>query len=346
MLGCGSYKLFLRDAGGGNELAQLDFSGLSYSRLLDEMSDARVLNATPHDERCIPYLNDIRPFYHELSIWRETSEVWVGPITEVAYTYSGLTIAARDLFQWFERRLLPFDRAFVQTDLSTIAAQYVQDALSTDPSPNISTDVGPCGVMGDRVVFTLNFRRAADEIRELSRTGLDFTVIGRQIRFGGAEVPALSLPVLTSDIFETTEARLAGLQMANRVVVIGRSEGGVATPTVGIAGGEKRPLVEQTYSEATILDVTSATAAALSRIQLLSDPPVSITGKMLEVAPIDFSRLIPGAQSVFKQQVGYRFFDIPIRLHSVNVDVGIAESGHTEDIVCKLQPVGTEGENV
>lgn len=340
-LGCGDYRVFLQRVGGTEILAELHWSTLRFSRRLDDMSDATVEIGTEQDEECIAHLGAIDPFTYEIAIWRDGVESWVGPVQDPTYNYDGAIIPARDLFWWFERRLLLTDRTYVATDLAEIAQQYVADALAQDPTPNISITATLTGVLGTRVVTSTLYRRAADELRELARTGLDFTAIARTIRFGGEEIPAHPLVTLTSDIFEVAPARLAGEALANDVYVLGSSGAGVSSPTVGHYGGYDIPLVQQVYSEPAILDVSSADHAAQTRWDLLRSPPYYITGRLLENAPIAFDDLIPGARVRVAQQVGFRRIVEDMRLLTVDVDAGATEDGVTEHVRLSLEPLGS-----
>lgn len=341
-LGCGSHQVYLTNLGGTQRLAPLGFSSLSYGRRLDEMTAARIDLTVAQDASCLPYLSILEPFTHEISIYRDDVEVWAGPITEPIFRYDSATLDARDIFQYFERRILPFTRTFVAQDLALIATRYIEDALSIDTSPNISISTAPCGVIGTRAVADFEYRRAADEIRELARTGLDFTALARTIRFGGATIATNPLPTLTESIFEVAEVRLAGLQMANDVFVFGSSTVGVTTPTVGRAGGFDLPVIQQTYQEPSILDVLSADDAARTRLDFLRTAPVYISGRLDEDAPVAFSSLVPGAVAPVRQQVGFRSVNTTGRLMEVAVSVTKSESGEEENVRLTIEPIGTE----
>jgi len=340
-LGCGDYRVFLQAVGGTPVLAELGHSSVAFSRRLDEFSESRIELSSEQDVECLAHLGDVSPWNHELSIWRDEDEAWVGPITEPLFSYEGMTLTARDLFAWFERRIFIEDQLYVSTDLASIAQGYADAALSQDPTPNIMVSTSPTGILGTRSIFATLHRRVADELRELSRTGLDFTAIARELRFGGSEIGTPSIGTLTADIFEVTDARLAGLSMANHVFVLGSSGGGVNSPTVGEAGGITVPLLQQVYTESSILDVSSANVAALTRLDLLGEPPLFVSGTLLEDAPIPFTELVPGALLQFQQQVGFRFFDVPMRLLSVDVSASASDSGVSEAVTLTLEPIGT-----
>jgi hypothetical protein len=332
----------ITDIGGAVRQAEVAHSGLHYSRRLDEMTQADVSVAAGQDAACLPVLGSLRPFHHEVSIWRDHDNVWVGPFIDPSYSYEGMSLMARDLFQWFERRILPFDRTFIATDLADIATTYINDALSPDPSPNISFLAAPTGVLGSRSVAAATFRRAADELRELARTGLDWSMVGRTFRLGGEEIPTSNLVTLTEDIFEIDEARMDGLSFANEVFVLGASGSGVSTPVRGSASdGTPSPLVQQTFAEASILDFSSANHAAQTRLDLLRTDPWFVTGTLLPSAPLSFSDLVPGARVRLLQQVGFRRLDVDLRLLAVTVDVSVSDTGDEESIRLELQPLGT-----
>lgn len=340
-LGCKMPTAYIQTVGGNERLAELRLSSISYRRALDEISECRIQLAAAQDAQCIRVLNELEAWEHEIGVFRDVYESWSGPVTEASYTYVDAAITARDMFEWFERRILPRDRSFANTDLATIAVAYLTDALAVDNSMGISFFANPCGILGNRAVLGVTKRRAADEVREICRGGLDFTTIGRQVRFGGKEIATSRLPTLTADIFEIAPFRIAGLQKANHVFVLGATPAGVTTPLVGEAGGSEFPVVQQTYSEPSVLDVTSANAAAATRWDLLHDSPQYITGRFLEDAPIATEDLIPGAITTIRQQVGFRSVDADFRLMAVEFSNEFSDSGFTERVSGVFQPVGT-----
>lgn len=343
-LGCGSHEVYITGPGGVSILATVNWSNLTYSRRLDEISDGRIGLGVGQEATCLAVLSNLRPFFHEIAIYRDGAQVWAGPITEISFTYNDIQIQARDVFQWLERRTLTQDHGFVDTDLSIIAAAYIEDAMDPDPSPNLQVSQALSGITGDRSVLATNYRRAADEIRELTRTGLDMTVINREIRFFGQEVTVVPIATLTSEVFEIDSVRLAGLQMANDITVIGSGTSGVSLGPVGVAGGADLPLVSQVYSEPSILDSASATHAAESRYALLKTAPMYINGKLLDTAPVNFADLIPGARTSVDQQVGVLHATGTLRLQSVDVNTEQRDDGLIEAVRLQLQPLGSLGE--
>lgn len=344
-LGCGDWEAFVQTRGGDMRLATLEYSDLAGGRILDEMSSGSVTVGVDGmtDQECCRVLGTLNPWEHELSMWRDGAEVWVGPIIEPEWAEQSVSIPARDLFQWFERRLLPYDRAFENSDLAEIFAQYALDALEADTSPNISLAPGPCGVTGQRFVAATAFRRAADEMRELARSGLDFTAIGRTIRTGGAAIPTPALPTLTSEWVDRPRLRRAGLSAASEVTVIGASTTVPDVPISGVSGGASDPLglVQLSFQEPSILDTASALSAADTRLEMLRNAPEYLTCVLLPDAPMDFADLVPGALVPVRLDVGCRRVEETLRLLSVSWRVAESE-GIVEEVSINLIPVGTE----
>lgn len=348
LLGCGVPSVYITDVGGGQPLAKLDVTSVTWGRVLDEVSNARVhVSVQQEDPRCSALLGKLEPWEYELLIHRDADEVWAGPVMEPTYTWNDMTITARDLVQWFERRILPRDRAFTDVDLGTIAARYLADALEIDDSPNISFSVGLSGVTGTRSVLGINKRRAADELRELARGALDFTTVGRTIRFGGKELDVPRLPLLTERSFEITQVRKAGLQMGNHWFVFGTTPSGVTTPLVGEAGGPPNtPIVQQVVNEPSVKDLNSATAAAETRYDLFRTAPEMITGRFLETAPVDINDLVPGSVAEIRQQVGFKRIDGEYRLLSIEDSWNATENGIVETVNGIFEPLGSVEEGL
>lgn len=339
-LGCGVHQVFLTSVGGSGRSDQLEWTNLNYGRKLDEKSEGRVVAGVGQSAACLTTLQSLEPFSNEIVIHRDSAAVWSGPVETPVFTYDDVSIPARDVMQWLDRRWLAQTHGYVDVDLSLIAAYYIDDALSQDSSPNIEVSSSLSGILGTRSVVPTQFRRAADEIRELARTGLDWTVINRRIMLFGVEMTGRSFPILTSDIFEIENASPNGLQKANDIAVIGSGTSGVSLGPVGRAGGADIPLIQQSYSEPTILDQNSATVAAESRYAFTRTAPLYITGRLLESAPVDFDDLIPGIRVPVQQQVGVRYINDTFRLSAVDVSAEHRDDGYTEAVRLTLTPLG------
>lgn len=357
-LGCGTWRAFITCRGGG-ELFEVPYASLSMGRKVDDMTSAQVaidelsLNGATSAvyQRCCGVLSELEPWQHELALWRDTdpdSASWVGPVIQPTWENSAegnrsLSIGARDLFQWMERRLLDRNRKFVATDLADIFYRYISDALHHDPTPNIDFAVSPTGILGDRSIDAFAFRRAADELRELARSGLDFTMVGRQMVIGGVEVPTANLGTLVNEHFRSLSLNIDGLQTETESTVVGARPNSANAPVYAKVGGVEidRGLVQVAVTESQIEDVASAQAAADSRYALLGTSPRWITGVLSSDAPIAFSDLIPGA--VADLRLGFLCREVvgDYRLQDVNVT---ADADKSEEIAVTFSSPGTTGE--
>ncbi len=121
-LGCGVPTVFITSRCAGSMTCQLDtkdITGLSWSRRLNEVSEAEVEIGLTGDssETCCACLAMVEPFCHELHIWRDGEEVWVGPIEAVRYERERVTIKARDVLGWLDVRI-PEDDVEFETALT------------------------------------------------------------------------------------------------------------------------------------------------------------------------------------------------------------------------------------
>lgn len=332
LLGQGDYVV-LAQLQGGALVDALRWSHLTFGRVLDASSSASV--TVPAFSS--PSLGVLDGWSHEIGIRRNGEEVWVGPLQDPKWTQSEVTLPAADVYAWMQRRWLPRDRSYVDADAATIFAELAQDAMSTDPRPGLTIAASYTGVPATRTVLASDLTRAADVLDELARTAVDFTVIGRQLRVGGQEIPEVASFMLTDDVLDQPELESRGVDAATRVGVKGAGD------IVAIAGSpaDGYGLVEQSYSESDIEDQASADAAAGTRYAFLREPPKYLTGVLKPDAPVDFADLVPGARVRAKLATLDRPVDQDFRLYAVDVDVSVSESGIEESVKVTLQPMGT-----
>lgn len=343
-LGCGEYTVYLQERG-GDRLAQFPWETIDFGRRLDEISDATVevpVEGIAEDDDCCYWLSLINPWEHEIAIYRDGAEEWVGVVEEPTFTRDVVRLSCRDLFIWFENRLLPLGRQFVSTDLGTIFQQYVDDALSQD-NPGITVDANEVGIVGDRTNDPTDFRRAADELRELARSGIDWTMIRRTMRVGGEEVPVDAIAILLDDAFNDLELRIGGRETATEVVVVGGQDPDFETTVFARVGGVDPVLglLQLAANESSILDENSAEAAAQTRLDLRQEPPFFINGELSQLAGVEFSDLVPGAAVDVDLDIGCRAVLGTLRLRTVDVTVAATDQGVEESVEVELMSLGT-----
>lgn len=345
-LGCGEHRVLLQERGGGDILTELPWDTLRYGRKLDEISEANVSVglAGVRDDDCCWALGNLQAWEHELAIWRDNTEVWVGVVGEPEYTREQVVIPARDLFTWFEVRVLPVDRTFTATDLGDIFQIYADDALAADNSMGIVVATTPVGVIGDRQVAAVSYRRAADELRELARSGIDWTMIGRTMLVGGEQVPTTASLSLVEDDILDPKARIRGFLTTTEAIVVGGQGHVSETPVVGIAGGVDPVygLVQRVTSEPAILDDNSAFYAADAQLAFAASPPTFVEGRLDPNAGFGFEDLIPGTRADLRLDIGCRRILDAFRLQSVDVAARQTERAQEEEIAVVFVPLGTE----
>lgn len=343
--------MFLAERGGQPLLTELRWTSLRYGRRLDQTSDAGVtlgLDAL-RDEDCCYALSVMRAWEHELVVYRspgvgEPYELaWVGPVGDPTFGEQSVDIPARDLSYWFERRVMPTTRTFTDVDLGTIFEQIVTDALSRDTSPNITVSTSNIGVTGTRSIVATEYPRAADLLSELARTGIDWTMLAREMLAGGEEVPTPSIGTLTDDVLAQRRLVELGTQAASEAIVIGSSGTEANTPIVGVAGGIGADigLVQTVRTESEIKDAGSAVVAAQGDIELYDPPPFNVDGRLMPETAITFNELVAGARVDARLTFACREISQVMRMLTLDVSAASDPAGgQTEEVTVTLQSLG------
>lgn len=343
MLGRGeNYTVQVIDRGSFTVIADITryVTRMQWTRITDDTSSAKVELAISECCQVIAKINSIR---HEIMIKRDDKIVWNGIIvTLVQQPYLDLaSLECRDVTALLDWRVVhnDIDNTGAPTDLATIANNIIVDALSPDDwniLPYVT--VTPAGVTGERKVQASENRTAGEEIRELARTGIDFTTIGRRILIRGEELNLIPIGVLhESHIIGDIQVIEAGLEMASKWYVQGSA-------LTGIAGGVDSyfGLVERVARETSILDQNSANQAAQTRLDLKNRPPAVLQipdgSQLSPKSPFDINQLIPGCHvDVSLKNICKPIYQT-MRLQKVVVDI---DAGN-EKVAVNLQPLGTK----
>lgn len=134
-LGCGVPTVFITSRCSGQMTCQIDLADiirLSWTRILSDVSEAEVeIGLTGDSEQtCCQCLAEIEPFCHELHIWRDGEEVWVGPIEAIRYERERVTIKARDSLAWMDVRI-PFEDVDFETNFTGTITDSPLTAIAT-----------------------------------------------------------------------------------------------------------------------------------------------------------------------------------------------------------------------
>lgn len=341
-LGCAeNYDVVVHDRFGRRPYGSFeDVVSLTWSRVLDDTSEAEVVITTGEPE-CCELLSMVYPWCNDLSIFRDGELVWQGPIMSLdPVNRDQAIIKARDITAWLDVRVIHNLIDFTATgmgaaDLVTIARALVVDALQPD-DPNVIpllTTTPLAGITGERR-YEPNSEYAGAELRELARTGIDFTAIGHRLILAG-ELPfgrtfALSDEDFTGDLNVIVD----GLAYVTRAIVQG--EGVLATSGgVGDCG-----LVERLIKEEAIKDQASAQAEADSTVSAGDPVPVYLEvpdGSGLDPnAPVSISELVPGVVVPVTSAQTCRTVAADLRLRKL--EVTFDEAG--ERVAVTLVPQG------
>jgi hypothetical protein len=336
-LGMGQHRAFVRERNGGTVLGELDLISGDWQRVLDAVSTASVAaNVSGSAGRaCCRIVSQIQATRHELVIYRNNLEAWVGVLSQPSDGYDAVTLSASDLTWWYGHRVIHSDHTFTATDAADVFVAYSDDALSPDP---VGLTVVPTstGVVGDWSVLASDYRYASDVIGELLRTAVDLTVVGRRVYVGGTEVPADPIVRLNDGHFKSfptvdelgdSAANVVYVRCANGIV----GTYGAADATYG--------LLEKIFDEQTITDQTVADAAAKTRWDLLHAPPLVLSGSAVlnASAPVTLDELVPGARVRLELSGLCRPVVEDQRLSSVQVSF----TPEGEDVAIELQPIGS-----
>lgn len=344
-LGCGAYEVFVKQRGGrGNIVGIVAWDTLSWERVLDDTSQATVsLNLA--DPACCDLLSQVRPWQHELSIYRDGSEIWVGPLVTVAEPPEQNQLTARDITAWWDRRFIHEDHFYTATDIATIFQEISDDAMAPDPSPGLVLQAAACGVTAALTVLAAQHLIAAASLRDLATIGLDWTAVARTVLAGGTAIPSDPIGLLEDEHFAAPpQPTLDGLGQANAWGVRG-SGGGQAGDTIfGYASDPdlraRDGLLEAVVSISSIEDNDAALSAAQSRVALRKEV-VLVDGCVLSPsAPVTIGQLIAGTIASLKLAGTCIPVDDDYRIQKISGNAQASDG--SESVTLALQPVGTE----
>lgn len=326
-LGCGRTAVRIVEAGGGPDVTPyVPWTGASWSRTADDTSDASV-NLDGLDGRCRSVLETVDPWRHDLVISRDDRDVWAGPIVTPGPRRA---FAARDVTAWWDRRPILRDMTFLQEDLGDVFRAVAEAAMASDRRPGVEITHERVGVKGDRTIVAGQHRYAGLELRELARTAVSWTTIGRTVIVTRKRTrPDIEQPVaLLEDLDFATPPDVSKSGLAQATTVGIRGGGSVVTPNASdpvyaeatdAAAAARYGFIYRVFTEESILDYGSALAAARARLAQLAYPPVVLTGAALaSTARVDIDDLIPGRLIDIRLTETAIPFEARMRLTKVN----------------------------
>jgi hypothetical protein len=367
-LGCGQYEAYFKTRGGDTFVCRIiNLTNVTWGRRLNEVSEASVSFTLKGSEGdCCECIAGINPWEHELSIYRDGEEIWCGPVVggELDLGTGTVRFDARDLSVWFDKRFIEIpadDVEFEEVDITELYDWLISHAYSKEPwnmtwyfntklgIPLSRTYVGFTGT--DR--WGGNYQNIGQELRELTNSGIDHTVVRRVMLAG-------DLRDSTNVSGRITDKHWVTLP---KIVIVGTS---MATE-VGVAGGGggfygwnddqiwiERPYDQereqfgllQSFEAAASLDEEDTrnlpnpiTQRAYNSRQVKKRPFEYIRGgDLASDAPVTFDQLIPGRYFRVDMTQSCRTIESNYLLTGLTVSF----SADKEQVSLELVPPGAE----
>lgn len=345
-IGAGEWRAIIQHRGGGAYIGELTYTSLSMNRVLSDAADASItISASDliHSE-CCDVIKSFVPYKYELVLYRNQQSVYVGPIIEASFTRSSVTLESFDLFHWFEKRIINVPMIERYTDLAEAFETLYNIGIGQDPSPNIKFMKRDTGVKGGKEVNSEEWRRVADDMKELAESGLHFVVLDRVLYcFGNDDRPFPDLPVLISEDFgDDLTFTMNGADFANDVIVTGNTDEATGFARYGHKTSwnstSDDPLITQVFSESNNVSEGALDLSAMRRLDTFKRPPLTPTGTFSSHANLPFNRLLPGCHAPMALITGCVEVIDTFMLTRVEVSVELGQ-GVTESITPTFQPI-------
>jgi len=337
-----TYSVTFYDRGGQVIPSPDRIATLSWGRMLDGVSRARVTYAITSED-CCANLGFLEAVVHECAIRRNDDLVWYGWLQQPEYSRGAVEIPCVDALWWLNKRLIHKDISWTNTDLSDIFNDIWQDAIVDADNIRAFTTITQCGTKETRAVKVQDNRFAWSVVQEMLDTGLDITVVGQNV-YGGIPFNEAPRQIKLSDMQGDPTVMKDGEQFATRVIVDASEEVQAQYPEgPGWAGSEYYPLVEEVVRDSQIQDVQSALNAAKARYEYTRTVPRVVNLRDgLTLSPsttLTFNDLIPGRRVIVDTTGLCYNTKEEFRIGAVDVDV----AGGIETIRLGLQPKGPPG---
>lgn len=292
----------------------IPYQSLTWGRVVDDISSCEADLALSCG---LPA--DLRPGRHEVSVYRDGSRVWVGPLLDITTSGGSTKIIAKDRLWWSTVRLLRADHISTGApiDAGTLFGQILTDAYTSDNSCGFTWTTPPCGISVERDWPAHNRQVAYEALADLAAAAVDFTVIDGSLRADGVQIAAPAIPSVTNTEFtDVPDLSLTVDTFQNHAAVVGQAAAAVqpynaeeSDPVIAtdnyvevIGDAYNYPsisdfgLIERRYDRGEISDNGSAAAAAQSYLDHAINGVVNFSGTLLPAFPIGITQMIPGAQ--------------------------------------------------
>lgn len=367
-LGDGTYEVYFKTRGGERFLCRArNITSVSWSRKMNDVSTASVnISLNGLDDECCDCIATVNPWEHELAIFRNGVEVWVGPVVNGTIDLAALTATyeARDLSAWFDHRwveVLDVDKDFEEVNISDVYTWLIEHAYYREPW-NMSWSIPTTRIPIDRTYTARDtrerwagtFQTVGDELRDLSQSGIDTTVVRRTLIAGDLQAQTQITQLLTDEHWAVLPTiSIVGTSMATEVGVGGGNGGfsGWSDDQIWIeransdTSGSRYGLLQSFYNapeldeEDTTELPNAITQQAYNLREAKKEPFVYIQGGALSPrAPVQADDLIPGNVYRVALSETCRSIESDYRLFGVSVSLG--ERGETVSL--EMTPLGAD----
>lgn len=189
-LGCAEeYTVLLTARDLETYAAEIRWSELSFSRVLDDISEAEVTIPDVFGGlRCNVELGGVvTPWRFGIRIERNGSEVWSGPITNVERPVRDgagsdyVTVTASDKMAWGLKRTTPDFLSYEDADAGTVFKGVLDAGMAPDNVHNLVCPEFATGYTMTREVVPLDFEYTFDILSELADSAVDYFMIGGEL---------------------------------------------------------------------------------------------------------------------------------------------------------------------
>lgn len=349
-LGCGEYRVTVEPRGGGLPLMRVDYTGISYSRVLNEHAELQVGVAGVQEcSRSCPDFKSLDPYRHEMVVWRNDLEVARGPLVTPELQRGVGTMTGQGMSGWLAKRVLHRDHTPVApTDASVVAVGIVSDAMQPDSSPGLVAEwMGELGVKGQWELKAFS-QLADDALRSVQDSGLYWTCLGRTIYIGPPDLwgTDITATLRAGDWTDPPKVTGLGVSKANRWYVVPdqaaaeSDEEGNTTPVLGAyedtAAALEDGLLEAISSDPGVTTQADADTSAKTLTLLTRTTPRSISdGTLGQDAPVTMDKLIPGRLFRVELQDCYPTSQV-LRLNAIRANA----SPGSESVSVTFEPTG------
>jgi len=219
-----------------------NLTSLTFSRTLNDTAKATItITKDSLDDTCCENLENLEPWLHELSIYRDTELVWQGPVMTVTETRATVTVEAWDISAWIARIVNFSTKAFKrgEADVSSIARYYIDWNLLTSSYACTQTVDGKKVDHACLTPYIVRYdvgakpaykpqdqtKNVVDLLNELVKSGLCWTTLGRRLvlkgKPGADDLPVAELT--TDDLMGDFSIVRDGQSFATRAVVTNSS---------------------------------------------------------------------------------------------------------------------------